>query len=633
MKRDILFRLLILVAAAATLLWVGAAFSGVLAVPQRFQIYNQWCWAGVSEAILNYYGKYPTQQQIGNYGTEGVNTWNWLWGETSNPTRRGVNLILQNWGVSSTYGGYAMSFSQVQNRINAGQPFVIRWWWTDTADSGHVVAGRGYEGNNIYYMDPWDGDQIATYVWVVAGGGHQWTHSLECTSAAPQPTPTPFVPLPPEHWCLPAGGTKIGGLDFETYILIANPGNQNAPIEVHFLGPAGQIASIDRTVGPRSRMTVKMNDYVGNDKEAVSTIVTSLNGVPIICERAMYWSPGGAHWGGGHNTVGIRQAEKQWYLAEGATHIFDQFIHVLNPDEGQTANVQVVFSDQNGVLKTLTKQLPPRTNWTVDVKGEVGSRTQVATYVSSDVSIAVDRTMYWDGGGVKWIDGHASVGTPAAAETWYLAEGATHIFDEYVMVYNPSATATARVRLSFMDATGNVIPHEEYIGPRTRYTANVKVLAGIQPQVATVVESRMNAENVRVPVVAERAMYWNAGGIKWGGGHGTVGAPEAAYVWHLPEGATHIFDEYVLVYNPFVDKDANVTLKFMDGSGNVTEHRVVIGPHSRFTVKVNDVVGPLNQVSTMVQADVPVVAERAMYWDSGGVKWASGHDTVGVPAD
>ena len=444
---------------------------------------------------------------------------------------------------------------------------------------------------------------------------------------------------PPEVWCLPAGGTKINGLNFETFVLIANPGSEDAQVEVEFVDDKGKINSHQKTVKARSRDTVKMNDYVANDKEAVSTIVTS-DGVPIICERSMYW-PGGsgpAGWRGGHNTVGIGQAKKQWYLAEGSTQQgFDQFIHVLNPDESLTAKVEIVFSDQNGVIKTVPKQMPRRTNWTVNVKDEVGARPQVATYVESknNVPIAVDRTMYWDAGGVKWVDGHASLGTPAAAETWYLAEGATHIFDEYVMVYNPSTTATARVRLSFMDAAGTVIPHEVNISPRARYTANVNVLAGIQPQVATVVQALENAGGVRVPVVAERAMYWpkGAGLGGWTAGHGTVGASKEAYIWHLPEGATHIFDEYVLVYNPFVSMSANVTLNFMDTDGNVTPYQIVVGPRSRYTVNVNNVLGPWNQVSTMVQSNIPVVVERAMYWPSGAGagNWVSGHNTVGVP--
>jgi hypothetical protein len=32
----------------------------VLDVPEKFQAMDQWCWAGVSEAILNYYEDFAT---------------------------------------------------------------------------------------------------------------------------------------------------------------------------------------------------------------------------------------------------------------------------------------------------------------------------------------------------------------------------------------------------------------------------------------------------------------------------------------------------------------------------------------------------------------------------------------------
>jgi len=51
-----------------------------------------------------------------------------------------------------------------------------------------------------------------------------------------------------------------------------------------------------------------------------------------------------------------------------------------------------------------------------------------------------------------------------------------------------------------------------------------------------------------------------------------------------------------------------------------------MAPHSRTTVNVADTLPGDWQVSTRVSADVPVIAERAMYW--GGRK--AGHDAIGV---
>lgn len=157
----------------------NSAYAAVLDVPKKFQEKDQWCWAGVSQAILNYYNFKISQTAIAQYGTEGANIWNWLYGSSSDPNRRGINLILDNWGVANSYGYYILSKTRIQNEINSGQPFVIRWGW-DTG-GGHFVVGRGIENNDIYIMDPWPGNgySINNYDWIVSGGGHTWTHTLE----------------------------------------------------------------------------------------------------------------------------------------------------------------------------------------------------------------------------------------------------------------------------------------------------------------------------------------------------------------------------------------------------------------------------------------------------------------------
>ena len=121
---------------------LSSGFSDILDLPNKTQEKNQWCWAGVSQAILNYYDFKVSQSAIAQYGTEGANIWNWLYGNSSDPTRRGINLILNNWGIGNTYGYYSLSKTQIQNEINAGKPFVIRWGW-DTG-GGHFIVGRGY---------------------------------------------------------------------------------------------------------------------------------------------------------------------------------------------------------------------------------------------------------------------------------------------------------------------------------------------------------------------------------------------------------------------------------------------------------------------------------------------------------
>ena len=191
------FRLaLLLLISTLSFLYPQSGSGTVLDVPEVFQEHDQWCWAGVSQPILQYYGTVLTQTNIAAYGTSGYNTWNYLYGsDTVAPYyRKGINLILNHFGAISTASNNTyLSQSTVQTEIDAGRPFVIRWGWY--SGGGHFLVGRGIETNTIHYMDPWPGEGYlsATYSWVVDDGTHKWTHSLELTTSvtsSPPQTPT-----------------------------------------------------------------------------------------------------------------------------------------------------------------------------------------------------------------------------------------------------------------------------------------------------------------------------------------------------------------------------------------------------------------------------------------------------------
>ena len=453
------------------------------------------------------------------------------------------------------------------------------------------------------------------------------------TAAIPTSTPTPQPTPDFRRWYLAAGGTFINAFNFDEYVMVANFSSEIALVEIRVVDESGPVTWFDQTIGPETRFTQRINNLYGCwNKFALSTIVTSLNGVPVMCERAMYWSPGGIHWGGGHNSVGINEAAPVWNLPEGATHIFDEYIHVLNPDPVDTAEVLVTFMNRYGNTWTRQTEVGPESNWTIHANEVVGSQDQLSTLVESlnYIPIAVDRTMYWDKGGIEWIDGHCSRGTSSQSEKWYLAEGATHLFDEYVMVSNPSAVDSAPIRMTFADKYGDTTFHSHTIGPQTRYTVKVNNYMWNKDQVSTMVES-LNG----TPVMAERSMYWTAGGIAWGGGHDSIGATSPALSWYLPEGATHIFDEYVMVYNPSETDSSDIRFTFMDKLGNTKFHTHTVGPQTRYTVRVNNYMWNNDQVATRVESTngVAVIAERAMYWDEEGIHWISGHATVGIPSN
>ncbi|MYN16963.1 hypothetical protein GTP81_09375 [Rugamonas sp. FT107W] len=181
-----------LILSAGLLAMVPSAFAQwrTLNVPLVTQEHSQWCWAGSSKAVLNYYGQSPSQCQIVNWAFGlnyacGNSTFDWnSWANQPNNmygSNGSVQNILNAWGVSNTAYNYASSWSSVVADINANRPFVIRYGWT--GGGGHIMVGRGYETYNgvnyIYIMNPWpgEGQTYRTYSSAVYASDHQWTHT------------------------------------------------------------------------------------------------------------------------------------------------------------------------------------------------------------------------------------------------------------------------------------------------------------------------------------------------------------------------------------------------------------------------------------------------------------------------
>ncbi|HEX7987318.1 MAG TPA: C39 family peptidase [Duganella sp.] len=161
-----------------------------LNVPLVTQEHSEWCWAGTTKAVLNFYGQTPSQCQIVNwaYGLNyacgnSVFEWNSPANQPNNMygSNGSVQNILKNWGVNNTAYNTASSWSSVVADINANRPFVIRYGWTN--GGGHIMVGRGYETANgvnyVYIMNPWpgEGQTYRTYSSAVAASDHKWTHT------------------------------------------------------------------------------------------------------------------------------------------------------------------------------------------------------------------------------------------------------------------------------------------------------------------------------------------------------------------------------------------------------------------------------------------------------------------------
>jgi hypothetical protein len=203
--------------------------------------------------------------------------------------------------------------------------------------------------------------------------------------------------------------------------------------------------------------------------------------------------------------------------------------------------------------------------------------------------------------------GTCSIGARNASHTWYFAEGYTEgNFEEWLLIQNPQ-DGPARVELTFMQPNGINSGLEFTVAPRSRYTVAVdNYLSSAE------VSSRISSN---VPVVAERAMYWN----DRSDGHDTLGTPCPEYEWFFAEGYTGGgFEEWFLVQNPWGEQ-AEVEVFFLFPGGSTQSTTITVPARSRYTIDVGAMVGA-KEVSLRISSNLPVVAERAMYFHgrSGG---------------
>lgn len=125
----------------------------------------------------------------------------------------------------------------------------------------------------------------------------------------------PSVPGPGRLWYLPEGYTGPG---FDTWVLLSNPGASEASVRLTFYREGQPSTERVVYVAPRSRASINLRPLVG--EVGVSTKVESINGVPVVAERATYFnytSANGWSAGGGSDSVGAQSAARVWYFAEG----------------------------------------------------------------------------------------------------------------------------------------------------------------------------------------------------------------------------------------------------------------------------------------------------------------------------
>ncbi|MHB8896031.1 MAG: WD40/YVTN/BNR-like repeat-containing protein [Candidatus Geothermincolia bacterium] len=306
-----------------------------------------------------------------------------------------------------------------------------------------------------------------------------------------------------------------------------------------------------------------------------------------------------------------------WYLAEGSNAWgFFTGLCILNPNN-TAVTVRITVMPTTGSAFSLEGHIPAERQMmtTVDPADYTGDFSTKFECLEKK-PIAVARVMLWDADAAQQIKGdHSAAAVPAAATTWYLPEGSSNWgFECYLLIQNPDAkNANCDVTYMIEGVGPKVIKHVVPANSRMTYKMNDEI--GPRDASIKVVSDQ--------PVISERAMYRNSRRE----GHESMGTTAASQDYYLAEGSTAWgYTTYILIQNPN-SSPTDVTLTYMTTNGPQAAPAFTMSPDSRMTVRVNDTLQNAD-FSTKVHGSLPIIAERAMYWNNGTGE--ASHDSIGL---
>lgn len=200
------------------------------------------------------------------------------------------------------------------------------------------------------------------------------------------------------------------GSYFDTYILIGNANATPANLTVTFLKGDGTSLVRNKVVPANGRFTLFVD---GEDPALADTAVstTVVSDIPVVSERAMYWSGNSTTWFEAHNSFGVTRTGRKWALAEGrvgGAQQFETYVLVANP-AASAAQVRATFLRTDGSTIVKLYDVPATSRFNIWVNAMVPELANehfgVLIEVLNGVDVAVERALYWTSGGVGFAGG------------------------------------------------------------------------------------------------------------------------------------------------------------------------------------------------------------------------------------
>ncbi len=214
------------------------------------------------------------------------------------------------------------------------------------------------------------------------------------------------VSAPALSWFFAEGAT---GTFFDEYILLANPSMSPALVQIDYLLPDGTVIPLAYELAPESRRTIRVDEvhpWLAN--AALSARIHSLNGIPFIAERSMWWADGG--WFEAHNSPGATETGTRWLVSAGEVggpQRYATYVLLANtsPFAGE-ARVTVLLESGGTLVRTFA--LAPNSRFNVDIGSlfpETDGRrfgTLVESLGADPAELVVEWSIYGSPGARTW---------------------------------------------------------------------------------------------------------------------------------------------------------------------------------------------------------------------------------------
>ena len=224
---------------------------------------------------------------------------------------------------------------------------------------------------------------------------------------------------------------------------------------------------------------------------------------------------------GGHDSPGVSLATTEWNFAEGASGSFFDTFYLLGNAGTRNAHVAFKYQLPGGGTVTTNHTVPAFGRLTVNAATDhpLLAANAFSLAMVSNEPITAERSMYWGRTATTpWIEAHNVFGVNQPGTRWGLAEGRSggdRAFQTFILIGNSSNTASD-VRVTFLRTGGGATIEKQYtIAANSRFNVDV---GGMVPELANQEFGAIVEVIAGAPVIVERALYSNSGGVLFAAG-------------------------------------------------------------------------------------------------------------------